>query len=502
MNLKKLNLTVLLVTIIVLVPTIQIVYASPLSTFYLSGGIYPHGVTYTIWRESSTYYAKNAYGLLQYSGTNASQIINNAVGNNRFIFLKAGIYELDEPISIASVNNLRIKGEGMGLTILKKAGIVKNDATPTYYLTIEDLTIDINGVAGECAVNLVDYVYYARIKNVVMNNTSNRFLMHWATTIGLIVENCIFGESGLSEAKDCCAGSSDVNQSVTTIFRNNLFKKTALSTNGGGFLTTGSSGRLIIEGNTFLDEDNVTYASVSLENAFGYIEGAIVKNNYAVGKNAGFKIGNVANIILNEAIIEGNNIPYLLVDGGNQAIIKDNIVHDGLIGITVYNFTRAIIEGNLVYNTNINRSSAWQDKGGIFVAYVENASISNNNIFDLQVLQSTTYSLRASICGLVLVTHNIFSTELNWTFVDGGSNSLLDFFGNVGFCTENSGNASVATGGTVNHGLAGTPTSIIVTPTVTGLTDIYVSDVGSSTFKINFAGGGTNLFYWYAEYQP
>jgi len=99
MNLKKLNLTVLLVSIIVLVPTIQIVYASPLSTFYLSGGIYPQA-DYTIWKEGSTYYAKNAYGLIQYSGTNASQIINSAVANGDSILLKSGYYVLDSAILI------------------------------------------------------------------------------------------------------------------------------------------------------------------------------------------------------------------------------------------------------------------------------------------------------------------------------------------------------------------------------------------------------------------
>ena len=74
--------------------------------------------------------------------------------------------------------------------------------------------------------------------------------------------------------------------------------------------------------------------------------------------------------------------------------------------------------------------------------------------------------------------------------------------GNEGFVTENSGTASVETGATVNHGLAGTPTLVTVTAAESGPTDIYVSDVGASTFKINFGGGGTKQFYWYAEYQP
>jgi len=80
MNLKKLNLTVLLVTILVLVPTIQIVYASPLSTFYLSGGIYPQA-HYTVWKEGSYYYAKDIYGFIPSWGksTNGSYVLQTAL---------------------------------------------------------------------------------------------------------------------------------------------------------------------------------------------------------------------------------------------------------------------------------------------------------------------------------------------------------------------------------------------------------------------------------------
>jgi len=107
MNLKKLNLTVLLVTILVLVPTIQIVYASPLSTLYLSGGHYPQG-TYTLWKEASYYYAKNSYGLIAYSGTNASQIltsVSSACNNGGKIFLYIANYSIDATIPYYSDQN-------------------------------------------------------------------------------------------------------------------------------------------------------------------------------------------------------------------------------------------------------------------------------------------------------------------------------------------------------------------------------------------------------------
>lgn len=110
MNLKKLNLSVLLVTILVLVPTIQVVYASSLSTFSLSGGVYPSIPSYTIWRTGDSFYAKDAYGSQpSWSGSNdASLVINNAdnaVPGGQ-ILLKHAIYPLDSPIDKNPFNSL------------------------------------------------------------------------------------------------------------------------------------------------------------------------------------------------------------------------------------------------------------------------------------------------------------------------------------------------------------------------------------------------------------
>jgi hypothetical protein len=58
--------------------------------------------------------------------------------------------------------------------------------------------------------------------------------------------------------------------------------------------------------------------------------------------------------------------------------------------------------------------------------------------------------------------------------------------------------AAIASGATVTHGLGATPTQVLITATETGLSDVYVSDKGATTFKINYAGGGTHVFDWQA----
>jgi len=80
-------------------------YASaPSSTFTISGGVYPGAPSYTIWREGSEYFAKDANGLLTYSGTNASQIIQSSLDNGYGVFLLNGAYDLLNTVSLNSRN--------------------------------------------------------------------------------------------------------------------------------------------------------------------------------------------------------------------------------------------------------------------------------------------------------------------------------------------------------------------------------------------------------------
>ncbi len=48
---------------------------TPTATYYIGPGMYPGGPAYTMWREGSNYFAKDENGYLEFSGTNASDII-------------------------------------------------------------------------------------------------------------------------------------------------------------------------------------------------------------------------------------------------------------------------------------------------------------------------------------------------------------------------------------------------------------------------------------------
>jgi len=69
----------------------------------------------------------------------------------------------------------------------------------------------------------------------------------------------------------------------------------------------------------------------------------------------------------------------------------------------------------------------------------------------------------------------------------------------MGWLTENTGNTSAGTEIEVTHGLARTPTRVIVTPS--GETNYsYVHDITSTTF--NITSQANVAFYWDAIYKP
>jgi len=86
--------------------------ASPSNTFTISNGVYPGAASYTVWRDGNYYYAKNAYGAIDYSGTDAASVIQSAINacpNGSSIFIKSGEYEIKSEILITKP--LTITGE-------------------------------------------------------------------------------------------------------------------------------------------------------------------------------------------------------------------------------------------------------------------------------------------------------------------------------------------------------------------------------------------------------
>jgi hypothetical protein len=77
-------------------------YAQSLSnTYTISPEVYPEAPSYTVWMEGSNYFAKDANGIIAFSGTNASQILQNTLNasvNGGKIFVKEGNYTFNTSV--------------------------------------------------------------------------------------------------------------------------------------------------------------------------------------------------------------------------------------------------------------------------------------------------------------------------------------------------------------------------------------------------------------------
>jgi len=142
------HLAIIVISTILLTSFIFYVLApTPSSTFWISGGIYPGAPSYTIFREGSNYFAKDSNGEIEFSGTNASEIILNSLGNWT-TFITEGIYTINTEIPIPD-HDVTIIGEGE--TTMLQAGGANRIFTITQMnrFRLEKVRLDGNYVGTE-----------------------------------------------------------------------------------------------------------------------------------------------------------------------------------------------------------------------------------------------------------------------------------------------------------------------------------------------------------------
>lgn len=149
------------------------VYASSPSTFQvITSGIVPGSPTFTVFMDSGVCYAKNTYGGISYSSTNASYVLNSAlaVGN---VEVKDGNYTLTSKVLIDD-DGRQLIGQGSN-TIFKQSGAVINmiDLQGAYGDALANVVLRdfvIEGSYQDARLLNVQYAYPCTIQNVVVRN--------------------------------------------------------------------------------------------------------------------------------------------------------------------------------------------------------------------------------------------------------------------------------------------------------------------------------------------
>jgi len=499
--------------------------STPSSTFYISSGVYPGAPSYTIWREGANYFAKDANGQLKYSGTNASQIIQSVIDDlpttGGLIYFKRGEYLLDAPLNITK-NAVYLEGEGYtwgfidqinallpndGMTLQATADFPSNRFMINFYPP-EGKNVMVGGGLQSIALD-------GGKENVPFEDPTDNT---WYSGGGVFINN-----------------THGVRISDCTFTRHGGHGIYAVSNLQSGYLTGGGISDIIIERNAIRtlgygnDIGNVFYpqkaSGVGIYLDIGCWVSTVINNwismtydyNIVVSSWGGRIIGNELETAkvnpVKDPYVENPADPSKAVWMSGSAIyVKEygilvegnHIIWPDRHGITS-NGRNLIVGNNII---NVNQENFTGDAGGAGI-YAEghnlNLTIVGNVIADV----SADYADEPLMAFGILVAGAMNSSSvIVGNMISGATNQSIwqtncTVAHNVGWVTENSGiTEAIASGATVNHGLASTPTSVIVTASETGLTDIYVSAVAATTFTITYAGGGTHVFYWYAEYKP
>lgn len=206
-----------------------------------------------------------------------------------------------------------------------------------------------------------------------------------------------------------------------------------------------------------------------------------IKDNTIIGC-IGYSIGLQLNSELNKNInIDGNNI----------------YCSDGVLSppIRVYNTSELALSRNLIINP----------KHPVTIQKSDKVTISSNKVRDERDVSelSSYFSIGSNQAqqstNVRLFDNDLESLAANPLLVPVADLTTITLRDNLGFKTRNIGSTTATAGSVVTHGLAFRPKNIVVTPRAAA-TGLFVSDITTTTFKINFNETNQLQFDWVAEY--
>jgi len=203
-------------------------------------------------------------------------------------------------------------------------------------------------------------------------------------------------------------------------------------------------------------------------------------------------------------IITGNKIYNcgrgIYTEYSEKGLFSDNeiyLCHNHGMSFWVDNY--ATILGNRVYDNNVDNNVSPQGSG-IYLSDVQNSIIASNEVFDDRStpLQTNGIIERFGTANNLIADNRVFGNTVAQIVV---VNAIVK--NNIGFTTENSGTATIPSGQTsvtVNHGLAGTPSKVVVTPRG-NIGSVWVSarDATNITITCSSAPTANTVVDWSAE---
>lgn len=391
----RLVVSLLLVSVIATSAIWYVWAATPTITFWVSPGMYPGAPSYTIWREGSNYFAKDANGQIDYSGTNASDVTVDAVDSSSGIILFKGIITLTSGIYYDA--NTWFKGEGIGATILQQGNealieklINAKDGVDHDNVKISDMTIDVNTdqQSGYPDGNMHPYGITFKSPNGIISNVEIL-----DAGIGIVVN---------------CGYSGDQGGSFGLTLENIIINNT--NTAGDGIWVTGSlqygaylTNIHIYEGRKglWLGEDysrftiakgiyvyNPSQDGIIIQYDYTILDGFFVNGSGYDGVIVGFSAAHTSRdikVLNGEIYYSGRNGIHLTNYGSNSSFIGNTIANSSQSSSGTYSGIRvqgkySMFSLNRIYDlTGDQQFGIWEEYGDYNMYYINDARNSNSS---------------------------------------------------------------------------------------------------------------------------
>jgi hypothetical protein len=237
------------------------------------------------------------------------------------------------------------------------------------------------------------------------------------------------------------------------------------------------------------------------ENNYGtVVTECTIQGNTMRNCRAGVDIVNGGRLLIDGNIItdcgDGVNIQSI----SQPSTITDNLISGGSRGINILS-GEVLVTGNISQG-GANQVGSFAGRLNINPGAGQTASvyaIGNKFIDGLGGASTNIYGVACVGAGTIEL--QLINNDLRGN-TEGVNNPPANarIQNNLGYVTNNGGQtAAISTGATVNHGCASTPTIVQVTPLGSVPTDVTVTSINSTTFTINFGGGGSHAFAWEAK---
>lgn len=383
------------------------------------------------------------------------------------------------------------------------------------------ITIDAGAID---LISIPDGASNILIQNCYMRNYSIAVGSGIIATVGSVtalnvIHNFLVGSNGAVETQSCSDCVIDGNAiqatrtaiSLRSLFRTIISDNMVLNTNDN-CIDIGTVQDVTVTGNICRDTVGTptTINGIYVDTVQGAL--SITGNEIRNILRNGIQLNTVTGV-MSWVTISGNTIIQPgQVSGGdagiylfgtattriyNVTITGNTISHPGRQGILIEYSTNIVVTGNILNNggtlSGANGYGLRADQTDELVVTGNRAT--GNSQYGIGVFSSSTN---------ILVTNN----DVRGNTVGGISISATTYMVayNLGYATENWGGTSVADGGTISHGLAGTPDSVTITCSVASQM-CSVTAVAATTFTVAIktdtgAAGTTQTVYWYAVFIP